>query len=244
MGRWGSTLNGAKLLPAAGILLLLNVWVTGAQQVERERPTKTWKQKEHGKLYRSYGGHRKLTEIEPGKDITVLHGAEPPVRPYGPDYTRPSEYLSKITCSSDAIVIGRPTGETSALTEGENFIFSDHSFAVEEVLKNNPRQSIQPSTEIVVTRPGGRLKLGNRWIRAEDEDFKPFQLGGRYLLYLRFISATGSYHAFGERSFELRADKFFRLSKFYLWNEKKFPLLDTSSFLSEVRFARAEPCPQ
>ena len=236
----------ARSTPLVALVALLLVGATAQQEPIAEplgKPT-TWQQKEHGKLFRSYRGPGKLTQAEPGKDISVLVGGEAPVRPYGPNYTRPSAHLSRISCSSDAIVIGTLTDQVSALTEYENFIFTDATFIVESILKNNDRQTIRQGAEIVVTRPGGQLRMQGRWIRAEDNNFQRFQLRRRYVLYLRFIPATGAYQAFADRSFELGPQNFRRLTKFPLWNESAFPVSALDSFLSEVRFALTLTCPE
>jgi hypothetical protein len=85
---------------------------------------------------------------------------------------------------------------------------------VEEVIKNNDLASIQPSSAITVTRPGGTIKLNGRVIRVTDMSFPLLTIEHKYLLFLRYIPTTSAYKTFRFKGdFELNTDKFTPLTK-------------------------------
>ena len=165
------------------------------------------KQKEHSKLYKDYKGVGKLSDLirqnssNQELKITVLPGI-PEVAPPG-QIQESDGFLQKLTASSDAVVIGTVTAKASQITENERFVFTDYSLTVDEVLKDEAA-NLQPQTEITVTRPGGKILFQGRVISARDKSFCPLAIGGHYLLFLRYIPATGAYQAVNSvSSFEL-----------------------------------------
>ena len=124
----------------------------------------------------------------------------------------------------------------SALTEDEDFLFTDWEMVVEEVLKDNPQAPITVGSEILVTRLGGEIVLNGRSIRAIERAFRPFRPEGRYLLFLHFIPSTGSYQAFNDESFELTGSAVHSLRPgFSYLNLKRNS--DPELFKAEVRAA-------
>lgn len=204
---------------------------TASQQASTPR------QKEHSKLYKNYGHGRKIRDLAADRQnvfVTVSTGDQHP-------YSKAGDLLAEIACSSDAVVIGRLLDESSALNEDETFIFSDYTLAIEEILKNNPRIPIQNTSQIVITRPGGTLKIEGQPVQAEINNFEPFRLGSRYLLFLKFVPMTGGYQAFGRQSFELRDGQFFPSSYETEWIAKAYKQ-DAAVLISETRTALAAVC--
>ena len=202
----------------------------------------TEKQKQHGKLFKHTGPRLRalVTEqtgvIEVAQDAPDLFilpesGPKPPV-------------LQSAVCNANAVVVGTLNSKNSQLTEQGNFIFTDYEMAVEEVIKNNSAAPIALNNTITVTRAGGVVQLNGRVIRAKVEDFKPMAVGQRYLLFLRFIPATGSYLAYGNGSFQLEGKKVIALgmaaSKELLNDGSK----DATTFLSETRSFAIRHCEQ
>ncbi|HXG66045.1 MAG TPA: hypothetical protein VNO70_13165 [Blastocatellia bacterium] len=128
--------------------------------------------------------------------------------------------------------------KSSQLTEDEDFIFTDCDVSVEDILKDNPVKSIKPGDNITITRPGGTVKLKGRVVRAIDTSFRSFEIGGRYILFLRFIPSTETYKAFSNGSFQLRDNHITKLTNEALWDEKEREN-DATAFLTEVRDAIA-----
>lgn len=201
------------------------------------------KQKEHSKLYRKHKGIGKLTDLVKREGNNTSDGLEviqlPPLREVTPGgrISVPGAFLNTLAGSADAVVIGTVTDKTSQLTENGTFVFTDYDLTVEEVLKSRDA-SIQPQGSIVVTRPGGRILLQGRVVSAVDRVFHPFSIGGRYLLFLKFLPSTGAYHAVSDQG------------SFRLINNKKVELLtdspdvpriekDAASFIGDVQTAIA-----
>ncbi len=85
-------------------------------------------------------------------------------------------------------------------------MFTDFRINVLEVIKDNAKAPIGIGSDITVTRPGGTLEIAGKEVRAVDDSFKPFQLGGQYVLFLEYIPATGAYRAYADQSFQLLPD--------------------------------------
>ncbi|HKS29217.1 MAG TPA: hypothetical protein VJS44_15420 [Pyrinomonadaceae bacterium] len=202
------------------------------------------RQKEHSKLYKDYKGNGKLLDLLKKEEnntgneliITVMPGL-PELSPGGRPST-PDTFLNNLASTADAVVIGTVANKSSQLTENGAFVFTDYDVAVEEVLKENGSNNIQSQSSIVVTRPGGRILLEGRIVTARDRTFKPFAVGGRYLLFLKYIPTTGAYHAVSNKgSFELVDDK----SVKPLTEAPDAARLDqdAASFINDVRIAIA-----
>lgn len=204
----------------------------------------TEKQKEHSRLYREYrtGQELRRLSMEDGEDINIHIGT--PNSGATEDSPRFSFYsiLKHIVCEADAIVLGKPESRFSQLTADEDFVFTDYELAIEEVLKDDPNISKQGNNNITVTRPGGFIRLNNRNIRATDQSFKPLEMGERYVLFLRFIPATGAYRALNSKSsFKIRSEKIFKLTNENLASELENGS-DANSLMTQVRNIVAGSC--
>lgn len=192
----------------------------------------TERQKQHSKLYER-SGRRDLRNY--GESINVV--ISPPFGEADNEKTpsTTNELLQWITCDADAVVVGTVSSKTSQLTEDGTFVFTDYDMQVEEAVKNNTRTPIQQGRNIVITRPGGAVKLNGKIIRVMDKSLQPLEIGKRYLLFLRQISSTGAYRAVNkESSFELNQNQVRRLT------EKQLPYSftyanDAASLLVQIR---------
>jgi hypothetical protein len=101
--------------------------------------------------------------------------------------------LAGLTCDSDAVILAKATSGSSHPTTDQGYIYTDWQFAVEQILKNNPKAPINSGGSIVVTRPGGVLEIGGRKVYAQPKQFRDFALGEELLLYVRFVPQTGAY---------------------------------------------------
>jgi hypothetical protein len=148
-----------------------------------------------------------------------------------PDAVEPNltNYFSELASRYDVIAIVKPKFCLSSLTLSGGLIFTEYDMSVEEVIKDNPAAKIDSAKGITVIRRGGAVEInGRRFIQVE-ERFFPFQLGRRYLLFLKHLPSTGAYVAEYDGSFWLQDKKVISLGSTVhpskLKDEKKFKSL-------------------
>ena len=244
----------------SAVTILIGLVTFGATQITRQtmsslqEPTPvreeviTEKQKAHSKLFKE-GSGKKLSALAANTratDIAVEIDLPPSPLQYGnpnslPATTYPHGFLRGIACDADAVVVGTLKDKASQLTEAGDAVFTDFTMTVEEVVKDNSAASISPNSSINVTRLGGAVSLNGKNIRVKVSSFKPFEIGSRYVLFLRYIPATGAYKAFSNGSFQLDGNKVVRLTNRALWDSLASEN-DVSAFTSEVRAATTNPC--
>jgi hypothetical protein len=232
-------------------LVAVVLTVFGVIQLPRQQPhavaqtsDSLRKQREHKKLYKNYKSEKKLSTlaVEAMSDFKIIEGVPQKVfRPDSPRITS-QEFLSRLLCNSDAVVVGTIKDKISALTEEDNFIFTDYELLVEDILKNNVVDLIQPDIQITITRPGGTIRLHGQNVTALDEAFPLLQTGSRYLLFLQFIPATGAYKtATGTESYLIRNKRLIKLTA-----ESRPPDLeagnDAGTFVDSIRQAAKGTC--
>jgi len=200
----------------------------------------TEKQRVHSKLFKHSGA--KLSdiaarqngdvEVEEGLGlITVLPvaGSHQPV-------------FHSAVCNADAVIIGILNDKASQLTDEGSFVFTDYQIIVQEVIKNNPVAPLQASGVITGTRDGGVIELNHRIFRAKREDFDPPVVGQRYLLFLRFIPATGAYLMYGNGTFQLDGQGILALGPAARAELEKNSTKDSAGFLSQIRVFANTDC--
>jgi len=197
----------------------------------------TERQREHSKLYPPSPRGKKLSDYPKGMEILI--GLPMPEQPTSNRTPSSFEFLTKLACDAEAVVLGVVESKTSQLTEKGDFIFTDYDFRVQEILKNNPGAAIQSSDTIIVTRPGGSVSLKGQIYRVKDKSFRNLQPGKTYLLFLNFIPNTKAYKAINsEGSFLIGENAVSRLTDeeipYTLENEK-----DSAAFINQVRAASA-----
>jgi hypothetical protein len=162
----------------------------------------TEKQKQHSKFFKNYGDvtrGKKIRDLSLSDDVNLLREKGSEILTSS-SYLTAHEYLSLLACHADAVVVGVVENKASQLTEDGTFLFTDYGFTPEEVLKSNLSDPLQVNLEITVTRTGGLAILNGHTVRAIDETQKPLRVGGRYLLFLRYIPATRAYRSLGSTS--------------------------------------------
>jgi hypothetical protein len=196
----------------------------------------TPEQKEHSNLYREYSRGQKSIPEQLGSGMPgVLIKVGPPLEGVTRNPTPISlqDFLRKLACDSDAVVIGRVKEKSSQMTESEDFVFTDYQLTVDEVLKDSAGRII-PQTEIIVTKPGGKIQIGGKIIQAIDVSFMALSEGKRYLLFLHRIPPTGAYKAVNSvSSFELGDKKVSKLTKGMMRVDREPD--DLASFMTQVR---------
>lgn len=223
----------------------------GRRQAEEATPVSgppSERQREHGRLFNvAAPGRKKLRELAQeapgGAEISV--GILPPQAqlPYYPAGQAPPpapDPLREMAGGADAIVVGTVRQKTSQLTADETFVFTDYELAVEDVLKDNPAAHVEPGCSITVARPGGKILLDGRVVTASDSLYKPLGVGGRYILFLRFIPATGAYRPFTDKgSFEVSGGRVSTLTEGALSSTFRAGR-EASALLDEIRAAVSE----
>jgi hypothetical protein len=181
-----------------------------------QQPTPSQREIEHSKLYSKYSAMDDLraTAAKSGRDVEVLIGT--PQKAFRTDQPplQLADYVAEISNKADAVVIGEVSGEQSFLTAEGTFVFTDYAFNIADVLKNNPASQLSATDTIIVTRPGGTVRFGNRNIKTLDEAVEPFDLRGRYLLFLEYVPTTGAYKAFSSNgAFRLESGRAAKVTK-------------------------------
>jgi len=207
----------------------------------------TDKQKQHSKIFKNYGDlthGKRIRDLSVSGDVNLLREKGSEILTSS-SYLTPTDYLSLLACHADTVVVGIVQNKASQLTDDGTFLFTDYSFRPEEVLKTNPIDPLQVNLEITVTRTGGLAMLNGHLVSAIDETQKSLRVGGRYLLFLRYIPATRAYRSLGstsgDDSFEIVNGSVNQVS------DRHAPLGsrkgDKESFLGIVREAIKRPCP-
>jgi hypothetical protein len=196
-------------------LVISGIFAQGRKPQQAEEPTDvragvlTEREKKHSKLYDRYATGRRLDAPAAGEGQEPEVYVEPPIAVVSdqPSADAYADFLRGLTCESDAVLLVRVGDKTSQLTEGRDFIFTDYGVTVEQILKNDPSDPVAPQARLVVTRPGGAVKVNGRVARATDASFQRLEAGREYLLFLKRVPETGAYEALRKGSF-LKADDF------------------------------------
>lgn len=185
-----------------------------------QRGRLTQRQREHGKLFKNKGvGNiysliQKMTDEGDSGEINVESLPGTPELSQTGETAAPSDLLTTNAAQADAVLVGVVSGKTSQLNEAETFVFTDYGMNVVTVLKNNGAAPISENGTITVTRPGGAIQVEGRVVRAVDRTAKPLKVGEKYLLFLRFLPATGAYlPSDGPSSFKLEGGKVLTLTE-------------------------------
>jgi hypothetical protein len=109
-------------------------------------------------------------------------------------------FVQSITCGADAVVIGALESSQSFLTENQEWIFTDNSVSVREILKDNAAHPLAPDSTIIIARSGGSIDTPDgHHIVVADPSYPPLHAGGTYVLALRYVPSTGQYWQFDHR---------------------------------------------
>jgi hypothetical protein len=103
------------------------------------------------------------------------------------------EGYQKLTCVSDAVVIGRVGPSRSHLSASGTAIYTDYIFTVDTVLKHPLRAPKTVPSHIIVTRLGGSLVLPAGPATFLSDDFPPLQSGATYLQFLSYLPTTEAF---------------------------------------------------
>lgn len=124
---------------------------------------------------------------------TIFEDVESALPPHDPPEYEP--FLQNLVCGSDLVVVGRATQKRSFLTKTNSSLFTDYSFAPEELIHGGTVLRRPGSTAIEVSLQGGVIDTPNGRIEVTNQP--PLNFGDRYLLFLRQIPQTSSFELAG-----------------------------------------------
>jgi len=133
------------------------------------------------------------------KGITSSHGVdivnidEPTV---GGTPTLVANMYRRLTCSADAIITGHPNTWQFHLSSSRTAVYGDYDVSVDTVLKDSPTAPYIKGSHIVITRPGGTITVGTgsvNQVTYKHEGFPLWEKGTIYLIFLRYVAATGAF---------------------------------------------------
>lgn len=161
----------------------------------------TARQKEHAKLFSRVSDKtiknlvRESLKSEGGGSVSIGIFSDKMVYPNAPfeiDTT-----LQKFAKQADAVVIGTITKKESNITADNNFIFTDYTLSVENVLKNDGAK-LSEGQEVVIARPGGKVILDGVLVIITREDYPPLDMKEKYLLFLARVPNSDGYQPLNE----------------------------------------------
>lgn len=129
-----------------------------------------------------------LTQMNPGKDFSVVVGDRHSFIPLHPK-------KKPLACASDAVLVGTVQKKQAFLTGSQRFIVTEYELDVEDTMKDNPKSAVKKGDVLSILRPGGEVISGGRRILAIDESLPPLEEGGQYLLFLQFREKAATYTA-------------------------------------------------
>ena len=171
-----------------------------------QRGVMTDEQRAHSKLFLGVGTGKKITDLITTESEVRIVSAPPAAgdTPSGRPLSA-LDFIERITCKSDMIVVGSIVSKTSQLTADEDYVFTDFTVNVETVLDRD-KSWIKPNSTIVISRPGGRVVLDGHLITAENQEAGTISVGKKYLLFLKNIPNSKGFTTLTNRSVALIDD--------------------------------------
>lgn len=191
---------------------------------ERRGPKSKWKWDQHRMDWMTrdtgFGSHCKhsLRELDRSRNALILWPLET-----SDNLSSPGCLLRNRTSRSAAIFIGTVVDAQAHLSPDKTGVFSEFSFQVESILKNDPKRTVAAGETVSVERSGGRVRMpsGKIVVSWTNQQNMP-KVGSRYVFFL-----THDFETAGDTG-----DDFYLLTGYEFKNEKVNPL--DSSLNQEV----------
>ncbi len=201
----------------------------------------TDRERQHAKLYVGYGMRTKIIEMLGSQDEVSL------VRNKGligseSDTPVPTlqSFVQGMACRSDAVVTGRITKRSSQLTDDGTFVFTDYTVEIGLIIKDDRSRPFNPRASILVSRPGGKVRLAGHLVVAIDESAKLLQVGSSYLFFLKQTPGSQDYYALdGTSAIAADTDTIDKL-----WDESPGNLLAGAGIGSIGKTVKSTSCSQ
>ncbi len=113
--------------------------------------------------------------------------------------------VKRATKQSDIVVTGRVLSNISSLNSKESFIITDSQFAIDTVLKGNPK-SVEAGSEITILTPGGVVRSDGHLLKAYLPNISNLKIGDSYVFFLKYLPSSNSYVPVGLEGFNITAD--------------------------------------
>ena len=151
----------------------------------------TERQKKHSKLYERSDEARNL--ISGTRDVLVVITQPYMQSKQGEAILSQKDYVQKMACKADTIVLANVKGKTSQLTLDQKTVFTDYDIEVQGIIKKNQASSIEMGKTVVLTTSGGTVRLDDRTIEIVDKSFRRIKTGEKHLFFLKYLNESDSY---------------------------------------------------
>jgi hypothetical protein len=106
-----------------------------------------------------------------------------------------SQRYHDLACKAHVIAVGQIAQSKSHLSSSGTGIYTDFAFVIDDLLKDNMLSPLQSKRSIVVTRPGGAVKIDGEPVSLDVKVYPALVPNTTYLLFLCYIPASSSYVA-------------------------------------------------
>lgn len=190
----------------------------------------------------SLRGAKKLTDRNAKEEVHI----EFPVGDGGQSDSEPemtsARLFEQLSCAADAVVLGTVKDRKSHLSADQMFVYSQYEFGVDSIFKNNDFSPIIKDQSISFTRPGGNVKIGDLKVFFHVAEYPSLKIGGRYLLFLKYVREAGGYKVFDTKSdFELGDESIRPVSTVGVPNDMK-DLMVRDDLIRTVRSSTSKAC--
>lgn len=146
-----------------------------------ELRARTDDEKARARFFDRYGAD----PLEPGDTVVVGPGTPAPPIPPGVPLPTVDQFLERLACSTQLVVLGRAEQRATRLNQRETYLFTDYDVEVERWLR--PEHGA-PSLKLSVS--GGRVTIAGRPTIAGAQD--PLDPTNAYIFFLEHIPGSGS----------------------------------------------------
>lgn len=200
--------------------------------------------KEYKKLYNYRRDGEKLTEIKEPEGIIINIGSGSKPRSSSERVLTANQFLEKLSCEADAVVVGTVNNSKSHLSADETFIYTSYDFEVKRIIKDSSQSPIETNGTIAVTRPGGSIRIDERVIKFHDASYELLKKNKEYLLFLKFVPTANGYIVSSiEGDFTLEDNNFKSISKRGVVKELRNGI-DSKKLLDMVESVTSSNCSQ
>ncbi|HEY5838560.1 MAG TPA: hypothetical protein VIT19_05945 [Pyrinomonadaceae bacterium] len=149
---------------------------------DAESPTGPEERNKRNSKGRRY--NRRIGKVQEKPNVAVITDSE-----------NPAEKLLALPINeSDAVVIGNILTTAAFMSEDKTGVYSEFKVSVEEVLKKKDSAALLANSNIVLERPGGRVKFPSGRVQLHTLEGQRMPLvGHRYLMFLRETGNDGEY---------------------------------------------------
>lgn len=105
--------------------------------------------------------------------------------------------LAGLVGNSELIVEASVVGTKSFLSDDGTDIYTDYSVKVNTIVKNARRPGLRPGNVVIVRRDSGEILVDGRPAVSIENEFPPFRLNERYVLFLTPEDGGSVYTVFG-----------------------------------------------